>query len=473
MTCITADANVSSIVCLLQNTARRSTIGFLILVVLPTAVRSQTPTLLGRVPVATDGAAAADLDSLVAHALAVNPSIRAARERVEAARARIGPAGTLPDPMVGFGIMNLPVSAPGFADFMTMKTVAVGQMVPFPGKLPLARRAAEHELAAADARLREVQLGIAFEVRQAYYDLAFLDRALDVLRQTRDVLVNLIEVTESKYGAGTGGQQDVLKARVEAARLAEEAVALSEQRRAALARVNALLDRASETPIDQARVPERIARAAVAASVGEIRFTTGELGARAADSPLPALLDLQERAVRSSPTLRAHESEIAAQAARLELAGKAHLPDFDLSLQYGQRADRTDMASFMVSVPVPLRRGRRQDQERAEARAELAALEAGHHAMVNRLRADVAARYAEIESDRAQLALFVKSIIPLGRAALESVTAAYQVGRADFPALLENQATLYSYETAYFRALTDFAGSLAELERIVAQEVLR
>lgn len=421
---------------------------------------------------AAQTATASAVDSLVAVALAVNPTIHAAERRVDAARARIGPAGALPDPMLSAGIMNLPVADPGFDDFMTMNVVGLGQRLPYPGKLPLARQAAELELRAAEARVQAARLEVEAEVRQAYYDLAFLDRSLEVLERNQGLLVDFVGVTESRYRVGTGGQQDILKARVEAARLAEEAVSLAEARRARLARLNALLDRPTGTPVAPGRVPERIGRAAIPDDPERVRFTSGELGARAAGSPLPPLEVLQEGAVTSSPEVRAHEAEIEAQTARVELARKAHLPDFDVSVQYGQRFDRTDMASVMVSVPIPVNREDRQDQEVAEAEAELAAMQAGHHAMVNRIRADVAAGYADLEEDRARLALFARSIIPQGRAALESATAAFQVDRADFLTLLENQTTLYNYEIAYFRALTDFASGLAELERVVGGEVL-
>ncbi|HUF12303.1 MAG TPA: TolC family protein [Longimicrobiales bacterium] len=418
------------------------------------------------------GAAAEPVDSLVAIALQVNPTLRAAERAIDAARARIGPAGAPPDPMVGVGIMNFPMSEPGFGDFMTMTTIGVAQRLPFPGKLDLRRRAAELELRAAQARQEAARLDIETDVRIAWYELAFLERSLEVVEDNQALLVDLVGVTESRYGVGTGGQQDVLKARVETALLAEQAVALVEARRAALARLNALLDRPSATPVERPRIPERVARAAVSASPAEIRFTSAALGARAADSPLPPLEELEERAIAGNPWLRAHEAEIAAHEVRVELAGRAHLPDFDLSLQYGQRMDRADMVSVMVSVPVPVNRGDRQDQEVAEAHAELAAMQAGHHEMVNELRATVAEHYARLERDRAQLALFVRSIVPQGRAALESATAAFQVGRADFMTVVENQATLYDYEIAYFRTLTDFAKGLAELERVVGAEVL-
>ena len=446
-------------------------------------------TIAAQRPAESAVAPASDLDSLVSRAFEVNPTVRAARERVQAARARIGPAGALPDPMVGIGIMNLPISSESeegtpagpqtpvaasmpSSDMMTMKTLALGQTLPFPGKLGLARRAAEQEFAAAGARRRATELQIEADVRKTYYELAYLDRAAEVLANNQKLLVTLIQSTESRYSVGTGGQQDVLKARVETSRVAEEAVTLAEGRRAALARLNALLDRPSDTAVGSPRVPERIARAAVAADVSSIRFASGALGARAADSPLPALEVLQQRAVQHNPELRAHEAEISAQSARLELAQKAHLPDFDLSFEYGQRDGRSDMVSVMLSVPVPLQKGRNQDQQVTEARGELAALQAEHAAMVNEIRADVAEQHARLERERAQLALFVKAVIPQGRAALESATSAFQVGRADFLTLLENQTMLYNYETAYFRALADFAINLAELERIVGAEVL-
>lgn len=420
----------------------------------------------------SSAAAPHDLERLVSRALSVNPSIRAARDRVEAAGAAIGPAGALPDPMLMAGVMNLPVSDPGFDDFMTMKTLGLRQMLPFPGKLALRRRVAEAELASAEASLEASRWTVIAAVKEAYYDLAFYDQALGIVRRNEQILTNFVRVTESRYGVGTGSQADVLKARVETSRLAEEAAALTEQRRAALARLNAALDRPSDDPVPEPVVPERVARAAVPTDAREVRFTSAALGSRVADSPLPPLAEMQETAVQESPQIRAHEAMIAAQAARVELARKAHLPDFDISVQYGQRDGRSDMLSAAVSVPLPLRRESRQKLTVKEAQARLSALQAEHHEKANELRAQVARAYADLEKQRTQLALFLKSIIPQGRAALESATASFQVGRVDFLALLESQTTLYSYETAYYRSLTDFAERLAELERTVGKELL-
>ena len=412
----------------------------------------------------------ASLDSLVADALVRSPTIVASQRRVDAARATAASAGSLDDPMLMLGLMNQPIR--GSMEDMTMRVLGVTQMIPFPGKRPLGRAAAAHELAAAQAELEASRRALVQEVKEAYYELAFVDRTLEVLRRNDLILGDFIEVTEARYGLGTGSQLDVLEARVELAQLAAEAVALQGGREAALAGLNAALDRPTEAAVVAPRVPERIARAAVPADPRQVRFTSAALGSRAAGSPLPPLAALQEQAIRDNPELLARDAMIAAQATRLDLARKAHLPDLDLSLQYGQRDGLSDLISAVVSLPIPVRRGSRQDREREEAEATLAALQAERRAAANEVRAEVARAYADSERARSQLALFVTSILPQGRAALESATSSFQVGRGDFLTLLENQATLYGYETAYHRALTDFAIGLAKLERLVGREIL-
>ena len=451
------------------------------------AARSQTSdsSSARSAPISAGAADSSQLDALVARALAINPALTAARARLEAARRRVAPAAALPDPMLTAGIQNLPLGrGPGMSsgggplsargvDPMTMRVIGVGQTIPYPGKLALRRSVAERDVEGTRAALETAQRQTERDVKDAWYELAFVDQALSIVGRNRDVLAGFIKVTEARYVVGTAGQEDVLKARVEATRLAGTAVTLTEQRRAALARLNALLSRPSDTPVERATIPPAVARAAVPASAGEIRFASAALGARAADSPLPSLAALQAAAVQASPEIREHEAMIAAQAARIELARKDVLPDFDLSLQYGQRGGGLpDMMSATVSVPLPVFKGRKQDQLVAEASAQLAALHAEHAAKVNAINAEVARLVSELERSRAQLALYVKALLPQARATLTSATASYQVGRVEFLTVLDDQATVFNYETEYFRALSDFARNLAELERVVGKEIL-
>ena len=424
------------------------------------------------------------LESLLARADSANPSLHAARDRVKAASARVRPAAAWADPMLMAGIENLPLGAmnepsmgsagpsvPG--EPMTMKMIGVSQTVPYPGKLGLRRRAAEREVDAARASADASGLAIARDVRTAFFELAYIDRALVIVERNRTVLGDVIQVTEAHYASGTGGQQDVLKARVEAARLGETASSLLEERRATSAELNATLNRDDTTSISFAAVPDRIARAAIAADPNRVRFAAQTLGARALDSPFPPLAELQDLAVRQNPTLRESEANIAAQAARVELARKASQPDFDVSLRYGQRNQRPDMITAEVSIPLPIHKRARQDQELEAARAELSAMESDRRARINSVRSQVARLVSQLERGRTQLAIYTKAILPQGGAAATAALASYQSGKADLLTALDNQNTLFTYEIEYYRSLSDFAKNLAELERIVGSEILR
>lgn len=428
----------------------------------------------------------AELDSLVRNALAANPELRADRARVDAMRHRVGAAAAWPDPMLMVGLENQPLGreprtlsahgtpVAGGPDPMTMRMVGVSQTIPYPGKTRLQRAIAQRGVDEAAATLEVTRQQIAHDVRAAYYELAFLDRAVAIVDENQSVLATFIRTTEVRYSVGQSAQQDVLKARLEAARLAEQASSLLEERQAALARLNALLDRPSDAPIHRAEIPDRVRRAAIGDSAQEIRFTASTLGARAAGSPLPSLLELQEEAIANNAELREHEAMIAAQTARVDLTRKSYLPDVDVSVQYGQRAGNLpDMLTAIVSVPIPVQKRRKQNEVTAEAVSALAALHAEHLAKVNTLRAEVARLVSELERERTQLALYQKGILPQGRAVLAATASSYQVGKADFTSVLQSRAMLFDYETAYVRTLSDFATNLAELERVVGKEVLR
>jgi outer membrane protein TolC len=415
-----------------------------------------------------------DLPSLVERARSVNPAIRSAVEAVAAARARARAAGILPDPVLAIGIVNALVSDPfSTEDFMTMRMVQIGQRMPFPGKLDLEHEMAAWELAATEAERERVELEVVAAVERAYYELFFLDRSLEIVGHNRELLTDFASVTRARYGVGTGGQQDVLKAQVEESRLGDELLALRERTASWMAVLNALLDRPSGTPVSDPVLPERIPRGAVPEPGSEVRFTSAALGSTTGEGPIPDLDTLQRRAETENPMLKTHAARIQAQRAAVELAAKAALPDFDVSVGYGQRGGREDMITAMVSIPIPLFKGEKQDALAAAEGAELGSLEAAHHAMINDVRARIADLHASLLRARDHIALLREGILPQARASLESATAGYPVASVDFLTLLDNQATLFRHELDYWRLLAGFGQDLAELEQLVGGEVLR
>jgi len=424
------------------------------------------------------------LDSLVARTLAYNPDLAAARNRTTAMRARIAPAGSRPDPMLMAGLINVPVNNLSLSDEdMTMKMIGVSQTVPFPGKLHLARRIAELEAEEQSIATDSVRLTVIRDVKTAYYEIAYIDAALETAHRTDSLAATVIKTASLRYAAGRGNQQDVIRATLEATRLNETANALIEQRHAVVEHIAGLIGDTAPS-LSNAMIPAKLVSAAVESNPSAIRFSSQELGASVAGGPLAPLADLQTLAVKESPMIRRQAATNAVTAAQLELARRQNLPDFDLALQYGQRSGtmtgssghaigRPDMVSFVVSIPIPVQRANRQGALVTAAQADVATGVSERRASEALVRSEVARIYSDVSRARTQLALFVKALVPQARASLASSVNSYQSGTGDLTVVLEAQRTLLDMEVGYHRSLTDFAQKIAELDSMVGQETLR
>lgn len=441
-----------------------------VLLVVPTSLPAQEPPH--------------DLAGLVAEAERNNPKIQAAEKSAEAAGARISQAGALPDPRLGIGVMNFPVTDPSLGrDMMTMTRVQLSESFPWPGKLGLREAVARRRAEAARWEVERVRQEVTAEVKATYFRVYFLDRALDVTGRNETLVTDFAELTSTQYGVGSGAQPDVLKAQVERTRLADQTVALRERRTSAVARLNALLGRPSDAPLPETKLPDDVRLAAVEEGAEEVRFAATSLtdvvpeaGADGAADPgqsLPRVAELQRLALEHNPAIQAHVRRVGAQEEAVALAGKAKLPDFDVSVGYSRRPEFGDFVDFMVSVPLPVFSGRKQDQGVVEHEAVLAEHEARHHAMVDDLNAEIESLVAGLRRAREQLVLLDDGILPQARTSLASATASYRVGKVDFLTLLDAQVTLYRHELDYHRLLSDFAADLAKLERAVGTEVLQ
>ena len=120
-----------------------------------------------------------DLDQAIAIALAANPGLAGTEARAQALAAVPPQAGSLPDPVLAFNALNLPVDTFDLDEHpMTQMQIALSQVVPFPGKRGLQREAAEHEATAATAAVVERRLSLTGQVREVWWQAFFLYRAL-------------------------------------------------------------------------------------------------------------------------------------------------------------------------------------------------------------------------------------------------------------------------------------------------------
>jgi len=377
-----------------------------------------------------------------------NPMLRAARAAATAAEERIGPAGALPDPQLQFGLLNRMVSDFGNTmDPMTMNQVQVMQMLPWPGKLGGAKRAARHTSAAIRAGAAEQERMLGAQVRMTYYQAAYADRALEVMGRTRELLRNFLDVSTTMYAVGSAVQQDVLRAQVEVARMGEEITRMGQERVAMAARLNALLGRSALSPIPGLALPET--------DIGE----------------LPAVDSLVAWALAQRPALVAGAERVAAADASLSAVRRELYPDFTLGIQYQQRPQFPTMVSLMVGITVPLFAGARQLPMRREMAAMRDMASAELVNQQNETVAQIIETRARAVQDQNLIRLYRASIVPQARAAVQASLSSYRVGRVTFMTLVDNQMTVNRYETETYRLLADYHEAVGELEALVGREV--
>jgi outer membrane protein, heavy metal efflux system len=394
--------------------------------------------------VAAQAAPAAPTDTLtLAEALriaaAANPMLRAAQASAIAASARVAPAGALPDPELQFGLMNRMVSDFGSTmDPMTMNQVQLMQMLPWPGKLGNARRAAARMAGAAQADALDQALMLAAQVRMAYYEVANADRSLEVMRRTQNLLRDFLQISTTMYAVGTAIQQDVLRAQVEVARMGEDITRMEQERVAMAARLNALLGREATTPVPAVELPEPGAE-------------------------LPPADSLIAGALARRPALVAGMERVAAAEATLAGARRELFPDFRVGVAYQSRPAYDDMISLMVGISLPIFAGRRQ----LPMRRQMAAMRDMAAAELLSVRNETIARVVEMraraERDRNLARLYRSSILPQARGAVQAALASYRVGRVSFMQLVDNQMTVNQYEIETIRLLADYQQALGEL----------
>ncbi|MHC4448232.1 MAG: TolC family protein, partial [Planctomycetota bacterium] len=132
-----------------------------------------------------------------------NPALQAAWLRADASAERIAPAGALPDPQLSFGLMNHSLDL-GADHMMAMNSVQLVQRFPWPGKLGFAEQRARSLAEAARWESAESEAALLARVKAMYYQVAFMDRALTVMANTRLLLREFHQASSALYAVGTG-----------------------------------------------------------------------------------------------------------------------------------------------------------------------------------------------------------------------------------------------------------------------------
>lgn len=380
------------------------------------------------------------LNTAVGIALENNPGLLAMRLRADAASERISPAGTLPDPLLSFGMRNWPLDL-GTDVQMSMHSISLTQRFPWPGKLRFAQERTERLSSASTFDADEVERDLIARLKGIYYRIGFTDRALNTMDDTRQLLRDFHQVSTALYGVGEGLQQDVLQAQIAVASMTESITILQQDRMATVARFNSLMGRPATTEVLAVEFPD-------------------------ATPTTPPADSLIEIASGVRPALRAAHERVLAAEAGYDAALKNVFPDLTVTLGYGNRPQFSNLATVMVGISLPIWTGSRQRPIQREMLALRNAEEARSLDIYNETYARLVELSAETVRARNLTDLYRSSILPQARAAVESALSAYRVGEVDYMTLVQNEMTVNRYEIEMFRLLAEYHSAVAQIEAL-------
>lgn len=388
------------------------------------------------------------LPELIREALDNNPDLQSAQNVWQAENAKIPQAGALPDPVISFNLMNLPVNTLDFnQEPMTGKQIAIMQMFPFPGKQGLRETIARENASTSEYRYQELRNQLVQQVKNTYYDLYFVDRAIEITGKNEAILSEFVEIAESKYSVGTGLQQDVLRAQVERSKMSDRQIQLQQKRDALEAQLNALLNRPADLPLG---------------STEDLIYRERSLD----------FAELKAQADTARPLLQAWQATERQSEQKIKLAKREYLPDFSLGVAYTQREvlqsgmGGADFISGMFSVKVPLYFWRKQRQQVAESQLMRNSVADKFRDIKNQVYAAIDVSLNDLRKNEKLVELYQTGIIPQASQSLQSAIAGYQTDKVDFLTLLTNQINLFNFEQDYHRIISDYYKGIAKLEAL-------
>lgn len=383
------------------------------------------------------GAQGWSLDSCLSVAEARNPDLKAAEHDIVAARARIHQARAFEPPLFSIEAGKLGTAVSRDEREQSWRLT---QALPLP-----AQRGRGGAVASLDAELvgldrESARLRIRGDVTRTYRRLQADILTLHVLRSLEGTARSIEEMTDVRLGTGAARYLDVLRARVELARLGNDLVdvhrSLGEHRRA----LNVLMARDGEAPLEP---------------TDSLAFVP------LADS----LSTVLAHALRTRPRLRAAQLQIQREQLGRSLAQGNLLPtpEIGIGLDRVPGSSRlgvgTSLSLSMPFVPWTDRRARI-----AESGARVGSAQSRHEAAERSLESSVRSAYDAARATEEQVAVFERVLLRDAADAVRSATRGYQYGQIDGTDLFESLRTVRTVQLEYIRALLNYELALVELQ---------
>lgn len=350
-------------------------------------------------------------DDVVAFAKEHRAEITVAKAKAGALAETPKIVSALPDPMVMVSLDHLPLKLMG-AD----ASLLIQQDFPLSGVLGKKKLSAEANANAATADIGRVALEVETEALLAYLMVVERERMLVVLDEQVTTAKQLVEATLARLEGGNGNAGDIVRARLDVARLSGERTAVDAELVAARGMLNAALGRSSAGVVPQTALSIPTA-------------------------PPPAVAALVTLAINKRPELAVMKHKLEKANADISIMSAMYKPMAFVRTGPSYTMADGPGAMLMIGFTVPLWR-EKLSAGVSEAKQMSTMVDAETAAMRTMIEGDVAGARGAVIAARIRFDTARDKLVPIARQAVSLQLASYATGQSALVSVLEALAML-------------------------------
>lgn len=386
---------------------------------------------------------ALSLNDAILLALKNNPELRAEQKKIDAAQGKILQTEKIQNPELSFTYNEVPTNFSfGVAG---EKDITLSQEIEFPGKRSTRLQIVAYEKKSAELSHTRLQCIVTAQVKKAYYLALLAKENTAHVESSLKLLSDFLKIVTDRYRAGANTYVDVIRTKVEVARLHNTLTEAKREEREQLGNVKILFG------------------------------DTGSVSLSLSDSlSFQPLRSTEDSAIelysRQSTTVNLTLMEIEKNQLRLALAQKNTLPDFSVSVALQNRPGTVSLTGsstyfgFGIGIRVPIWnwQGSNGEEKEAEALLDLSAIQGS--ALQQRIRQNIRNAFHNVSAAQEQLRVFDATLLRDAEDELQAGISLYQNNQIDLLNLLDIYRTVREAKREYTRALCNFLIAKAELE---------
>jgi cobalt-zinc-cadmium efflux system outer membrane protein len=406
--------------------------------------------LAGSLAAQTQGPVKVTLDEAIRMAIEHNHSLKAARTVVLQNEAEETTANLRPNPVVMGDAQFLPIFQPSqfssnYIDNSAQFDLGLSYLFERGKKRQHRLQAAKDQTAVTRSLVVDDERNLTFNVASQFVGVQLAESTLSLAEQDLKSFQNTVDISEARYKAGDIGEGDLLKIKLQLLQF--------------------------QTDVSQARLTRVQALVGLRQLLGyESVPADYDVAANFDYQPLTVKLeDLQTKALRERPDLRAAQQSVTAANSQYELAKANGKRDVTAQMNYTHLSD-LNTASYFWSVQLPI--FDRNQGEIARTRFAITQEQEQAAGATDQVMTDVVDAYEGVRTNDEVVLLYRSGYLDQSQESRDISEYAYKRGAASLLDFLDAERSYRATQLAYRQSLASYLIALEQLREAVGTRSL-